>query len=325
MSRPLEYNATLVSRVDLEPGLAIFRVRPDRVVRPPPWFVPGQYVTIGMNRRGGRGEALDEDAYEEIPVSVRRPMTIASAPEEGDVAEFYIRRVDQPESPLPLTHVLWPIRVGDRLQMRPIAVGKFTLADTVGEAPVLKVMVAAGTGLAPFLSMVRSRVLRDPSARLDDIAVLHGASLPSGLGYREELEALAERHGLRYLPTVSRPKEAPTWTGATGRVEHHFTPETIAETERALGLGEGTIRPATARVLVCGLQGTVARTVTSLLARGFVPNHRRIREALEIAPDVPAAVFWEQYDYAPILDVGDVALMDGLRAIYKEGSADGSR
>ncbi len=309
MAKSLEYNATITQRIDLEPTLSVFRVKPDAPFTESrqPWFVPGQYLTLGKNRPAG-----DDD--DPRPASVRRPMSIASAPHDLDDAEFYIRRVGTPESDLPLTHELWKIGVGERLHVRPNPVGKFTIEDTCGvDDTRLKVTVAAGTGLAPFICMARARVRADASADLSDFAIVHGASYPTGLGYREEIESLAAAHGLKYIPTVSRPKEAPDWSGSTGRAEAQFSDENIGKTEAALGLGEGELTPRRAVVLICGLQGTIGVTIESLLARGFVPDHRRLRRALEVPDDVPASVYWEQYDSTPVVDTKDEALMERLR------------
>ncbi len=313
MAKLLDYNATLVDRIDIEPALSIFKVKPDEVPRKPgteqdPWFAPGQYLTIGLNRE------VVEGKDDPRPVSVRRPMSIASAPEEGETVEFYIRYVNHPESDLPLTHLMWPTKVGDRMFCRPMPVGKFTLRDTIGDDdPRVKLFVAAGTGLAPFISMARSRILRDPKARLDDMAIIHGASYSMSLGYREELEGLARDHGLRYAPTISRPKEEPDWTGLTGRVEALLEPARIEQTEQALGLQAGDLRPEKAAVLICGLQGTIANTIKYMIPRGFIPDNRKIRRALEIDEGRPAALYWEQYDNTPVLDTKDEALMEQLR------------
>lgn len=309
MAKPLEYNATVTERIDLEPTLSVFRVRPDAPFSPSgdPWFVPGQYLTLGKNRPAG----ADNDPR---PHSVRRPMSIASAPHDTEDAEFYIRRVGEPESELPLTHQLWMCNPGDRLYCRPTPAGKFTIEDTVGsDDPRLKVTVAAGTGLAPFVSMVRARVRDDPSADLSDFAIVHGASYPTGLGYRDELEAAVGGHGLRYVPTVSRPHAAPDWDGHTGRAEAQFQDDTLPRTEAALGLGEGQLNPTKAVVLICGLQGTIGGTVQALIQRGFVPDHRRLRRALQVPDDVPPTVYWEQYDSSPVIDTHDEALMERLR------------
>ncbi len=309
MAKSLEYNATITQRIDLEPTLSVFRVRPDAPFSSAgkPWFVPGQYLTLGKNRPGG----VEGDAR---PASVRRPMSIASAPHDLDEAEFYIRRVSTPESELPLTHELWSVAQGDRLFCRPTPAGKFTVEDTCGAQDTrLKVTVAAGTGLAPFVSMVRAKVRDDASADLSDFAIVHGASYPSGLGYRDELDALAAGHGLRYIPTVSRPLEAAGWTGATGRAEAQFADANLAMTEVSLGLEPGQLTPQHAVVLICGLQGTIGVSLEALIARGFVPDHRRLRRLLEVPEDVPASVFWEQYDSTPVLDVNDAPRIARLR------------
>jgi ferredoxin--NADP+ reductase len=313
MAKLLEYNATLTHRHDFEDTLSSFRLRADEIAAKRnddgTWFVPGQYVTIGMNR-----EAVD-GAEDSRPLSVRRPMSIVSAPEEGDELEFYIRYVSHPESTLPLTHQMWPLKVGDRMYMRSVATGKFTLRDTVGEDDTrMKILLAAGTGLAPFISIARSRILQDPNARLDDLAILHGASYPTGLGYREELERLSAEHGLKYVPTVSRPKEAPGWQGFSGRAEALVGPDNLAALEEALGLGAGGLTPLRAVVLICGLNGTIANCVINLAGRGFVPDNRKLRRALEVPEGTPASLFWEQYDTAAPVDVNDEPLMNDLRA-----------
>jgi ferredoxin--NADP+ reductase len=308
MSKLLEYNATLVAREDLEPTLSVFRLRPDTIERPESgqWFEPGQYVTLGMNR------AVVEGVEDPRPLSVRRPMSISSPPEDRDELEFYMRRVGEPESDLPLTHLMWPIAVGDRMYCRAVPTGHFTIEHTVGlEDRRLKLCVAAGTGLAPFVSIARSRVRKDPKARLDDLAIVHGASHATGLGFRAELEELARTNGLRYVPAVSRPTA--DWAGWRGRAESICEVARRDEAEDALGLGRGELRPDRIAVLICGLNGTIANTVTGLLDRGFVPDNRKLRRALEVEDDRLATVFWEQYDNTPVIDVKDAELVAGLR------------
>ena len=311
MAKLLEYNATVTERIDHEDTLSSFRVKPDEVTAKRnddgTWFIPGQYVTIGMNREVVEGE---DDPR---PPSVRRPMSIVSAPEEGDELEFYIRYVSHPESTLPLTHLMWPIKVGDRMYLRAHATGKFTVEDTCGlQDTRLKILLAAGTGLAPFISIARSRILKDPNARLDDLAILHGASYPTGLGYKEELERLVAENGLKYVPTVSRPKEAPGWKGFGGRAEALVGPDNIDALEDALGMSRGGLTSDNAVVLICGLNGTIANCVINLAGRGFVPDNKKLRRALKVDDTVEASLFWEQYDSAPPLDTKDEALMNEL-------------
>jgi ferredoxin/flavodoxin---NADP+ reductase len=303
MAKPLIYNATLTERIDLTDALTIFKITPDEPPAKRAWFVPGQYCVIGMNN-------------EKVPElgSVRRAMSIASAPEQSGPIEFYIRYVSQPESENPLTHLLWTIKDDDRLYMRTNAAGKFTVPHTVGvDDPRLRIMVAAGTGAAPFVSIVRSEVLRNPDVDLSKYVFLHGASYAADLGYRDELLALSERNGLRYFGTVSRPGEASDWSGDSGRVEDYFKPERLPELEERLGLEPGGFDPTRAIVLICGLQGTIGMCIHRLLGRGFIPEHRRMRKAFQAPDTAPATMFYEQYDNTPVVDIDNPDVMNPLR------------
>jgi ferredoxin/flavodoxin---NADP+ reductase len=304
MAKPLEYNATLTERVDVTDALTLFRITPDRPPAQRPWFTPGQYCVLGLNN-------TDKPELG----SVRRSMSIASAPEDDGPTEFYVRWVAKPESENPLTHLLWKLKAGDRMYLRAVAAGVFTIKDTVGvDDPRIRVMVAAGTGSAPFVSMVRSELRRDPAADLSRWVLLHGASYPADLGYRDELNQLAERNHLRYWGTVSRPKQAPDWTGDTGRVEAFFEGARLADLERRLGLPPGGFNPRNVVIFICGLTGTITGTVIPLIDRGFIPDFKRIREALGVPADQPDSVFYEQYDTEPVINIKDPTVVEPLRA-----------
>jgi ferredoxin/flavodoxin---NADP+ reductase len=304
MAKPLEYNATLTERVDITDALSLFRVTPDQQPAKRPWFEPGQYCVLGLN-----------NAEKPELGSVRRSMSIASAPEDDGPTEFYIRWVAKPESENPLTHLLWKIRTGDRIYMRAVAAGVFTLKDTIGvDDPRLRVMVAAGTGSAPFLSMVRSELRRNPDVDLSKWVLLHGASYPDDLGYRDELMRMVDRNRLRYWGTVSRPKEAPGWKGDTGRVESFFEGARLDDLERRLGLPAGGFTPGNVVIFICGLTGTISGTITALIDRGFVPDFKRIREALGVPPEIKDSVFYEQYDTEPVINIKDPNVVEPLRA-----------
>jgi ferredoxin/flavodoxin---NADP+ reductase len=304
MAKHLEYNATLTERIDVTDALTVFRITPDKTPEKRPWFLPGQYCVLGLN-----------NAEKPELGSVRRSMSIASAPEDDGPIEFYIRWVAKPESENPLTHLLWKLKDGDRVYMRAVAAGVFTVKDTVGiDDPRLRVMVAAGTGSAPFVSMVRSELRRDPSADLSKWVLLHGASYPADLGYRDELMSLVERNRLKYWGTVSRPKEAADWRGDTGRVEAFFEGARLDDLERRLGLPPGGFTPKNVVIFICGLTGTITGTIVPLIDRGFVPDFKRIREALGVPADVKDSVFYEQYDTEPVINIKDPTVVEPLRA-----------
>jgi ferredoxin--NADP+ reductase len=295
MARPLDYNATLEAKLDMSEYLAVFKIVPDTPIPEGRWFIPGQYLTLGLNN-------------EEKPElgSVRRAMSIASSPQQRGTIDFYVRYVTEPESDNPLTHLLWKMKPGDRMSMTTRAVGKFTVDDTIGAADRrLKILVAAGTGLAPFTSMVEAEIAENPDANLSEYVLLHGASYANEIGYKERLDQLARDNKLHYFPTISRPASAPDWKGHTGRVEDFFKPERLADLEQRIGLAPGGLTPANAVIYICGLTGTIAMTIERLLGRGFVPFHRKIRRALGFDDTVPSTIYYEQYDNEPILKVGD--------------------
>jgi ferredoxin--NADP+ reductase len=304
MAKPLVYNATLTERVDITDALTLFRVTPDQPPEQRPWFTPGQYCVLGLNN-------TDKPELG----SVRRSMSIASAPEDDGPVEFYIRWVAKPESDNPLTHLLWKLKTGERVYMRAVAAGVFTIKDTIGlDDPRIRVMVAAGTGSAPFLSMVRSELRRNPAADLSKWVLLHGASYPADLGYRDELLGMVERNRLKYWGTVSRPREAPDWKGDTGRVEAFFEGARLDDFERRLGLPPGGFSPQNVVIFICGLTGTITGTIIPLIDRGFIPDFKRIREALGVPPDAKDSVFYEQYDTEPVINIKDPTVVEPLRA-----------
>jgi ferredoxin--NADP+ reductase len=303
MAKLLEYNATLTERVDVTEALTLFRVTPDQPPAQRPWFTPGQYCVLGAN-----------NAEKPELGSVRRSMSIASAPEDDGPIEFYVRWVAKPESDNPLTHLLWRLKSGERMYMTTKPAGVFTVKDTVGvDDPRIRIMVAAGTGSAPFLSMVRSELRRDPSADLSKWVLLHGASYPGDLGYRDELLGLVERNRLRYWGTVSRPKEAADWRGDTGRVEGFFEGARLDDLERRLGLPPGGFTPKNVVIFICGLTGTIAGTIIPAIGRGFVPEIKRMRDALAVPADLHASIFWEQYDTEPVINLKDPNVIEPLR------------
>ena len=302
MAKILQLNATIEQREDFSDELAIFRVRPDEALPDGDWFVPGQYMVIGVNNT--------EDP--ELG-GVQRPMSIASEPNERGHVEFYIRRVGSPESKNPLTHSLFRLREGERVFLRPKPKGHFTIPGTVGDDDNRwRILVSAGTGLAPFVSIVRDDLTHGRS--LKQTCIIHGASRPGDLGYQRELEKLAEEHGLLYLPTVSRPADHPDWAGLTGRAEDRFKEDALSDLEERMGIKSGSLGPDLAVVLVCGLQGTIGESMLRLAKRGFVPAEKKIRRKLDIPEELPGSFFFEQYDSDPVIDLENEALVQELKS-----------
>ncbi len=260
--------AYLESRIELSDGLAIFRFALDRDF----FFRPGQYATLWLTH-GGK--------------TLARPYSIASSPSKSRALEFYINLVKEGE----LTPSLWQGEVIDGLKMRDpdtIAAvtgprGRFVL-DPADSRDL--VFIASGTGLAPFVSMIRKLnedYLGSPRIfRARRVYVIHGVSYPSHLGYRKELEGLAlesmkdasRKLAVLYFPTISRPYMDSTWTGLKGRAETLLEisspiPEHPNLEDSVKGMLKVILRPETHVVYVCGYPGTVDNVVRTLSRRGF--------------------------------------------------------
>ena len=188
------YSARIIERRDISSDLLVMHVDPGGEFA----FAPGQYATLGV--------VTPEKHYE-------RAYSIASAPHQRFV-EFFIELVPQGE----LTPRLFSRQVGDEITLRKMAKGRFTVDTTSGHTNHL--LVATVTGVAPFVSYVRSLRCEWKQGRFDGshrLFLLNGASRPWEFGYKEELTQF--EHDLpwfKYVPTVSRPWEYADWPGEIG-------------------------------------------------------------------------------------------------------------
>lgn len=240
MSRDVEYNASIVRREDLHPGLFHLWVAPDGGDYPP--FEPGQYVSIG-HRAGDDGPL------------VKRTYSIGSSARQRGSLELFIVHVDDGE----FTSWLARQPVGARLWLSPRASGGFTLDGFTAGSDL--VLVATGTGVAPYISMYRTRRESPPWRR---IVLVHGARLVADLGYRRELEAVAQRDAdFFYVPLVTREPRSGGWTGRRGRVQ------SVLESPTFEDITGFALDPRECHVFLCGNPGMVDDLEASLERRGF--------------------------------------------------------
>ena len=237
-STPNEWhNCTVVERRNLTNDLAVFRVSPDGDLFD---FRAGQYAVIGLPTSAPRLESANFDD-DEIPVKnklIRRAYSIASSSKTNDYVELYITLVRSGE----LTPRLWLLRANDRLWLGSNAKGHFTMDEVPTDFHV--VLIGTGTGLAPYISMIREHH-RCNLGR--GFIVIHGARHVGELGYRDELELLdRDCSTLSYIPTVSRPDPQDNWSGHVGRVQSVFADGTI---EAALG---EPLSPTNTHVFISG-------------------------------------------------------------------------
>ena len=189
-------------------------------------FVPGQFVSFTADTGGSQ---------------ITRAYSLA-APPSGDRIELCLNRVSGGK----FSPFLFGLRPGDRVDMTG-PWGMFIFREPVEDS----ILVAAGTGIAPFRAMLEDRLARDNSHRF---TLIFGVRYERTLLYGREFEELARAHAnFRYWPTLSRPE--PGWTGRTGHVQPHLI-EAIGER-----------RDIT--VFICGLKAMVDDVRSILKSSGF--------------------------------------------------------
>ena len=203
-----------------------------RVTRPASLrFRSGEFVMIGL--LGDTGKPL------------LRAYSIAS-PNWDDELEFYSIKV--PDGPL--TQHLQKIQPGDTVLMRQKPTGTLVL-DALTPGRRLW-MIATGTGIAPFASL-----MRDPETyeRCEQVIMMHTCRTAEELTYGRELvenlrhdPLLTELYGegfasrLLYYPTTTR-EESPLM----GRITDNLTSGKVFA-----DLGLPPMDPATDRAMICG-------------------------------------------------------------------------
>lgn len=243
------YNATVAHRQDVAEGLMILKVRPDGE---PLGFLPGQYTVLGLVNAEGK--------------LVKRAYSIASANRAGEDLEFYLTLVHGGA----LTPLLFELKAGDRVFVAPKATGLFTLNRMAEGTDAL--LMATGTGLAPYMSMLRSQLACGARQKF---VVLQGARYSWELGYRGDLEKLArDCKNFFYLPSITRPREDAQWSGLTGYLQDIlFSGQVEAKTGIALD-------PARLHVFLCGHPGMIATTAEKLAAKGFAKDKGKVSGTL---------------------------------------------
>jgi ferredoxin--NADP+ reductase len=258
---PAKLNSVLTERRDIAPGLSVFRVAPDG------WdireFKAGQYVVLGLP---GIAPRCAESDAEEKPCPpdklIRRAYSIASSSIEREYLEFYVVLVESGA----LTPRLFGLELGDRLWLGKKITGTFTL-DRVPDGQHL-VLIATGTGLAPYISMLRSRLLH---ARAGKVAVLHGARHSWDLGYRNELALVERDHtNFTYVPSITRPSgEKTPWHGEVGRMQEIWLRDPLHE---RWGFSPS---PDDTHILMCGNPAMIDTLIEILTEEGYQEHTRK--------------------------------------------------
>lgn len=264
-------NAIVSQRIEVAPGLMVIRVVPDGWDLPS--FRPGQFAVLGLPGSAPRCSLSDPEEAPATPDKlIRRAYSIASSSVELQHLEFYITLVRSGS----LTPRLFALQQGDRTWLGPKITGTFTIDQAPAEKHLL--LVATGTGLAPYMSMLRTVLAENLERRF---VVVLGARHSWDLGYHSELVTMARLSpNFTYLPIISRPQEELVpWHGDTGYVLDLFKNGSV---EKALGFAP---TPETSRVFLCGNPAMVETMIELLGLTGFQEHSRK----------APGEIYVERY------------------------------
>jgi ferredoxin--NADP+ reductase len=257
--------ATAPARATVERILAIHRWT-DRLLSfrctrdPALHFVPGLYARLGLGDGRGEGDVAG------APGMLWRPFSMVSAPDEPAL-EFVATLVEGGA----FSERLARCTVGDPIGVETAAFGFLTLAQLAAGRDLW--LLASGTGLGPFVSMLRDeRAWRS----FEHIVLVHSVRRAADLAYRDEILALAAarpapgtpaRAVLRYLPVVTR-EAVP---GALGERIPALLQDGRLEAEAGLTLEAGQ-----ARAMVCGHPELTVAMRAALTQRGFRTSRRGV-------------------------------------------------
>jgi len=187
-----------------------------------------------------------------------RAFSFASA-NYDDHLEFYSIKVPGG----PLTSRLRDIQPGDPILVGRKATGTL-LVDHLLPGRRLY-LLASGTGLAPFLSIIRDPETYD---RFEQVIVAHSVRRESDLGYRGYIEDQLPRHELVGEQARAQLLYYPTVTREPFRNQGRLT-TLIEDGKLAADLGLPALDLAHDRVMICGSPGMLHDLVAILERRGF--------------------------------------------------------
>lgn len=212
-------------------------------------FSNGHFVMVGLEIEGK---------------PLLRAYSIASANHEEYLEFFSIKVPDGA-----LTSRLQNLQAGDQVVLSQKPVGTLVIDDLRhGETLYL---FATGTGLAPYLSIIKDPETYDRFAK---VVLVHGVRHVSDLAYMEFIDAelpanpyLGElvRQQLLYYPTVTR-EPFPN----RGRI-----PDLIRSGQLSSDLGVAPLDPATDRAMLCGSPEMLRDMRTLLDETGFQASPRQ--------------------------------------------------
>ncbi|ERL56112.1 ferredoxin--NADP reductase [Psychrobacter aquaticus] len=261
---------TVLSKTTWTPNLFSFTVsRPDSFK-----FTAGQFVRLGVNpsqllhykqQSAMSNEAIDDSLNSALNEDIFRAYSIVSSPFD-EVLEFFSIVIPDGAFTSQLQH----LQVGDELLLNTMPFGFLTLARYQKPLPKDLWLLATGTGLAPFLSMLQDLKTWED---YETIVLAYSARSLEELAYIEKIESLQEDFGalvdnpatLIFIPIVTR---EPVEGALTERLPKLLLEGTLQE---RIGMA---LDIDSTHVMLCGNPDMVEDTKETLKTLGLVMNRR---------------------------------------------------
>ena len=264
---------TVLSKTTWTPNLFSFTVsRPDSFK-----FTAGQFVRLGVNPSqlnyykqlsavaDTYDEELDKTVNEALNEDIFRAYSIVSSPFD-EVLEFFSIVIPDGAFTSQLQH----LEVGDELLLNTMPFGFLTLARYQKPLPKDLWLLATGTGLAPFLSMLQDLKTWED---YEHIVLAYSARSTEELAYIKKIESLQEDFGslvdnpakLIFIPIVTR---EPVEGALTERLPKLLLDGTL-QARAGIDLDVDS-----AHVMLCGNPEMVEDTKETLKSLGLVMNRR---------------------------------------------------
>jgi len=245
--------------IQVSPIMKIIRVKP--IDWELPRYEAGQFVALALPASASRCAESTDDHTEYAPDKlIKRAYSIASSSTQ-EYVEFYITLVHSGS----LTPRIFALNIGDKIWMGKKAVGMFTLSEIANDQNV--VLIATGTGVAPYMSMFRSNAL----ARTGKMLVIHGAANSWDLGYSSELTLLESMFpNFTYYPTITEPKKEPAgWSGDVRFIQDIWEDDVVEKKWGFKPNAENT------HVFLCGNPNMTNGMTEALEKEGFKEHKKR--------------------------------------------------
>jgi len=187
-----------------------------------------------------------------------KPYSLVNPPEQ-EIAEIFYNTVPNG----PMSNGLAALKADDTIEISQPAAGFFVL-DELPDTKHLW-MLATGTGLGPYLSILQNEAVWQ---RFDKLVLIHAVSYANNLAYQPLIDELSNQllSQLKYIPIVSREDHSGALKGRIPALIRD------GQLEDAAGL---IIAPDTTHIMLCGNQNMIADARSVLAEKGLSKHLRR--------------------------------------------------